>query len=527
MHRLAPTALLVVVLSGIGLSAQEWSGFRGASLAGVAAGSPPAVWNVTTGQNIAWRTAIPGLSHSSPIVWGDRVYVTTAVDVGGAAANVRLGDSSKAGIDSATDTGVHEWRLYAIDRATGRIVWQQVAHRGQPRVKRHVKASHASATPATDGRFIVALMGSEGLFCYRMDGTLAWRKDLGVMDVGLVDDPTYQWGPASSPVIAGNRVIVQNDQHRNSFLAAYDLATGNGLWQSARDEMPSWATPVVVRAGDRSLVITNSPKGIRAHDLVTGREVWRLDDNTQVKVPTPVVAGDRVIATGGWSPGTRPTFAIPLGSSGLIPPSALAWQIERGSPYTSTPVVVAGLLYMVTDAGILSAYDVTTGARIYQQRLGAGGGFSASPVSAGGRLYVTNEDGDVFVVRAGRTFELLQTNSLGEVALATPAINGDMLLFRGRGHLTAVREVRSEKTEVRSEKWEGRSGKREVGTDRTLLLTSVFPLLTSRRERAQGRSADVQHDVGGGGKPAMAVELRGFGRDRQRRGRACHPRHPA
>lgn len=436
-HPLLAT-LLAVSLFGIELAADQWPGFRGSDRAAVAAGSPPAAWNLETRQNIAWRTAIPGLGHSSPIVWGDRVYVTTAVDVGGAAGDVRLGDSSVAGIDSAADTGVHEWRLYSLDRATGRVVWQQVAHRGQPRVKRHVKASHASATPATDGRFIVALMGSEGLFCFRMDGSLVWRKDLGVMDVGLVDDPTYQWGPASSPVIAGDRVVIQNDQHQNSFLGAYDLATGNELWRSARAEMPSWATPLVARAGTRSLVITNSPNAVRAHDLASGREVWRLEDGTQVKVPSPVVAGDRVIVTGGYSPGSRPTFAIPLAASGTLQPGALPWQIERGSPYTTTPLVLGDLLYMATDAGILSAYDAASGARVYQERLGLGGGFSASPVAASGRLYFANEDGDVFVVAAGRTFSLLETNSIGEMALSTPAIDGDMILFRGRGHVTAI-----------------------------------------------------------------------------------------
>jgi outer membrane protein assembly factor BamB len=428
-----------LTLSEFELHAQTWASFRGGLAAGVSTGAPPAEWNLTSGDQIAWRVPVPGLAHSSPIVWGDRVFVTTAVDIGGGTGSLTLGDVNAAGIDSAGDAGVHEWRLYALDRATGAVAWQQVAHRGAPRVKRHVKASHASATPATDGRFVVALMGSEGLFAFRMDGTLAWRNDVGVMDVGLVDDPTYQWGPASSPVIAGNRVIVQNDQNGESFLAAFDLETGHELWRSTRTEMPSWATPVIAESDGLTLVVTNSPNGIRAHDITTGRELWRRDDGTQVKVPTPVVSGNRVIVTGGYAPGTRPTFAIPLGARGTVTDDTLAWHIDRGSPYTSTPVVVGGLLYMVTDAGILSAYDAATGERIYQQRLGRGGsGFSASPVAASERIYFTSEDGDVYVVGAGRTFQLIATNSIDEVALATPPIDGNLIHFRGRHHLTAV-----------------------------------------------------------------------------------------
>jgi outer membrane protein assembly factor BamB len=184
-------------------------------------------------------------------------------------------------------------------------------------------------------------------------------------------------------------------------------------------------------------VVTSSPRRIRAHDLATGREVWWFEDGTQVKVPSPVIAGDRAIVTGGYAPGTRPTWAIPLSATGLVAADDLAWQIDRGSPYTTTPVAYDGVLYMVTDAGILSAYDVVTGERLYQERLGGGAGFSASPVLADDRLYAASEDGDVFVVRAGRTFELLATNSVGQIVMATPAIAGDQLIVRGVADLFA------------------------------------------------------------------------------------------
>ncbi len=432
-------ALVIGSVLGSAALAADWPGFRGATMAGVGTGTPPASWNVKAGTNVVWRTPIAGGGHSSPIVSGSRVFVTTAVAVGGATPGLVLGDSSKSGIDSATDTGRHEWRLIALDRATGKQLWNTLAHTGVPRVKRHVKASHSSSTPATNGQVVVALMGSEGLFAFdAATGALRWRKDVGVMDVGLVGDPTYQWGPASSPVIAGNLVLVQNDQHKGSFLAAYDLATGNEVWRSTREDMPSWATPLVVRSGDRSIVVTNSPTRIRAHDLQTGRELWSFADGTQVKVPSPVLSGSNVIITGGYAPSSRPTWSIPLAASGTVAAERLAWTIERGSPYTSTPLVYDGILYMVTDAGILSAYDPATGARIYQQRLAAGAGISASPVAAGGRIYLASEDGDVFVVRAGRTFELLSTNPMGEVVMATPALDGNSIIVRTAGHVVAI-----------------------------------------------------------------------------------------
>ena len=433
-----------MLVSVAGISAQNWPSFRGPDASGVGAAAVPVSWDIPASKNVAWKTPIPGMGHSSPIVWRDRIYVTTAVPASGKPA-VTIGDASKSGIDSAPDTGPHTWRLIAVDRASGKIAWEREAHKGAPRIKRHVKASHASATPATDGRYIAALMGSEGLFVFDMTGALKWRKDLGVMDVGLIDDPTYQWGPASSPVILNDMVIVQNDRHKDSFLAAFDLASGKELWRAAHDEFPSWATPAVIQSpstgsGQAAQIVTNSGKYIRGFDPKTGKELWRLsDNNTQVKVPTPISAGNLVIVTGGYPPGGRPIYAIRPGT-GELTKTAIAWQTERGAPYTSTPLLYEGILYACTDNGILSAYDSKTGARIYQQRVSPeAAAFSASPVAAGGRLYLASEEGDVFVVRAGRTFELLATNRMGEVTMATPAIAGNTLIIRTQTQLVAIR----------------------------------------------------------------------------------------
>jgi outer membrane protein assembly factor BamB len=397
-------------------------------------------FDVPASRGLAWRTPVPGLAHSSPIVWGGRVYVTTAVAASGT-PTVTLGDSSRAGIDAASDMVSHTWRLLALDAASGTLLWNREVHTGVPRLKRHVKASHASATPATNGRVIVAVFGSEGLFCFDMDGSLKWRQDLGLMDVGLVDDPTYQWGPASSPTIHGNLVIVQNDRHKDSFLAAYHLETGRQAWRASRDELPSWATPLIRRTARRDELVTNSSRFIRGYDPTTGRELWRVaDEATQVKVPTPVAAGDLVIVTGGYPSGGRPIYAIrSTASTTAAEGAAIAWKTERGSSYTPTPLVYDGILYVCSDNGILTAYEVATGERIYQQRISpSAGGFSASPVAAGGRIYLASEDGELFVVRAGRTFELLAANPLGEVTMATPAISGNLLIVRTRSHLIGI-----------------------------------------------------------------------------------------
>lgn len=436
---MARTVLFLLLLLSASLSAQQWPRFRGPSGSGVADSALPTKWDTTAGTEVTWKTPIPGLGHSSPIVWGDRVFVTTAIS---ATPDPQL-DVQHGGISMASDDGQQTWKLIAVDRRTGKVQWERTAFEGVPRVKRHLKASHASATPATDGKYVVALFGSEGLYCYGVDGALIWKQDLGVLNTGLVGDEGVQWGPASSPIIHGPMVIVQNDRQRESFLAAYELSTGEQVWKVDRDEFPSWGTPLVITHNGRAELVTNASKFVRGYDPMTGRELWRMPDNeTQVKVPSPVAGPGVVIVTGGYPRGSRPLYALKPGQQGEITHEArgsFAWRAERGSPYVPTPLVYGAELYVLADNGILSVYDVATGARHYQQRLEETPlGFSASPVGAGGHVYLASEDGDVYVVKAGRQFELVATNPMAEALMATPAVAGNLLIIRGRSHLYAI-----------------------------------------------------------------------------------------
>ena len=436
---LAPALIIAgaaTLAFGPAAAAQQWPSFRGPDASGVGpAGTPPVTWDVAAGTNVAWSTPIPGLGHSSPVVWGDRIFVTTAIPLAGAAGDAAAATDGTVNLKeggSVANKARHAWRLYCLERDTGRILWERTAHEGMPKVKRHAKASQASATPVTDGTHVVAMMGSEGLYAFDMRGTPLWTRDLGRLDVGYVDDKNEEWSPGSSPVIHDGLVIVQNDRHADSYVVAFDVRTGQEKWRVGRDEMPSWATPTVVD-GPRPTIVTNSPRFIRGHDAATGRELWRVEEGSQVKVPTPVVFEDLVIVTGGWPNGGRPIIAIRAATG------AVAWKLERGSSYTPTPLVYQGVLYVCIDNGVLSAYDPRTGKRHYQQRIAPdSGGFSASPVAAAGRIYFASEDGVMFVVRAGTRVELLARNDMKAMLLATPAVVGDTLLVRTRTHVVAI-----------------------------------------------------------------------------------------
>jgi outer membrane protein assembly factor BamB len=419
----------------------NWPQFRGPAAGGIGNGSPPLEWNGESGKNILWKTEIPGLAHSSPIVWGDRIFLTSAVPASGQ-ASLKVG--LYGDIAPVKDEGEHTFIVYCIDRKSGKILWQRTAFNGQPKIKRHPKSTHANPTPATDGERLVVSFGSEGLFAFDLNGKPLWQKDLGLLDAGFYMVPMAQWGYASSPIIHDGKVIVQADVQKDSFLAAFDVRTGKELWRTARTDVPTFGTPAVVpytAGGARAYqVVVNGWKHIGGYDVKTGKELWKLKGGGDIPVPTPVFGDGVVVITNAHGAG-RPIFAIRTDAAGDLTENraAIAWSQDRSGNYMQTPLLADGLGYFCFDNGVLSVYELKSGERVYQERLGAGkSGFSSSPVAAGGRLYVTNEDGHTYVLAMGRQYKVLAENELGETVMATPAISDGVLYVRGRNHLFAV-----------------------------------------------------------------------------------------
>jgi len=424
-------------------AAGSWPSFRGAQASGVADGQNlPDHWDVAKGENVLWRASIPGLAHSSPIVWGNRIFVTSAV-------STKPDASFKPGLygdgDASEDRSSQKWMLYAIDRATGKIAWERVAVAGVPIDKRHIKSTYASATPATDGRLVVASFGSQGVYAYDVKGNFRWKVDLGRMNMGAYDIPTFEWGPASSPILWNGLVIVQVDTQADSFIIALKAATGEVAWKTARAELPSWGTPTVATTPAGPRLVTNAANYVRGYDPATGRELWKLGGSSKITAPTPVFADGVFVVSSGRAP-ERPIFVVRADAEGDITPAAgttsggaLVWSRTGRGSYMPTPLVYRGILYVLANNGVLDAYDLATGEEIYRQRLAkVGSGFSASPVAADGKIYLSNEDGDVVVVEAGRMFKQVAENDMGELVMATPALSNGVMYVRTSKSLVAI-----------------------------------------------------------------------------------------
>ena len=420
---------------------RNWPGFRGDNAGGNGDGQGAVTeWDIDTQQNIQWKTPVPGISTASPVVWGNRIFVVTAVS---SAEDKTFRTGLYGDVASVKDLSEHTWKIYCLDKATGKIVWERDAFKGLPKVKRHTKSSQANSTPVTDGQRVVAIFGSIGMLAaWDMNGKPLWTTDVGVIDSGWFFEPDTQWGHSSSPIIHGGNVIVQADQYKKSFIAAYDLATGKQRWRTERDEISTWGTPTVFRAGNREQIVTNGPK-VRGYDAATGKLLWTLGPNSEITVGTPVVGNGVVYVTGGYPP-ARPVYAIkPTATGEITMPKeqtsneSIAWSNGEGT-YIPTPIFYEGILYTCNSNGVITAYDGASGERIYRARVGGGGAFSASPIAADGRLYFANEDGDVYVARAGRTYQELAKNEMKEVIMSTPAISDGMIVVRTLNHVYGI-----------------------------------------------------------------------------------------
>lgn len=420
-----------------------WPSFRGNAATGIAEGQNlPDTWNAKTGENILWRTPIPGLAHSSPVVWGNRIFVTSAVS-SDPKASFRPGLYGDG--DASKDRTRHRWIIYAIDKRNGKILWERVAHDGQPIDKRHIKSTYANSTPATDGRIVVAWFGSQGVHAYDLNGRFLWRVDLGRLDLGAYDIPTVEWGSASSPIIWNGLVILQCDTQTDSFMLALDSATGKTVWKTDRDELPSWGTPTVAVTTAGPQLVANASNFIRGYDPRTGKELWRLGRSSKITAPTPVFADGVFVVASGRAP-ERPIFVVKPNSRGdlTLPDGktnseAVVWSRNGRGSYMPTPLIYNGILYVLGNSGLFDAYNLQTGEEIYRQRLPlVGSGFSASPVAADGKIYLSNEDGEMLVIGAGQKFSHISTNSMGELLMATPALSEGVMYVRSSTSLFAI-----------------------------------------------------------------------------------------
>lgn len=425
----------------------SWPSFRGPQASGIAEKQNlPDHWNVKSGENILWRTLIPGLAHSSPVVWGKQIFVTSAVS-SDPKATFRPGLYGDG--DASKDRSAHRWVVYAIDKRTGKINWERVAHQAEPLDKRHIKSTYANSTPATDGRIVVAWFGSQGVYAYDLSGRFLWRVDLGRLDLGAYDIPTYEWGPASSPIIWNDLVILQCDTQTDSFLLALDAATGKTVWKTDRDEIPSWGTPTIANTASGSVLVTNASNFIRGYDPRTGKELWRLGGSSRITAPTPIFGADLFVVASGRGP-ERPIFVVrPNARGDLTLPEgktaseAIVWSRTGRGSYMPTPLIYNGILYVLANNGLFDAYNLKTGQELYRQRLpNVGSGFSASPVAADGKIYLSNEDGEMLVIGAGEKFNHLATNSMGELLMATPALSDGVMYVRSSASLFAIRGKR-------------------------------------------------------------------------------------
>jgi outer membrane protein assembly factor BamB len=438
-----PAFLLITFLYLSPVHPQNWPSFRGQSANGVADNQNlPSSWDAESGKNIKWKIALPGLAHSSPIVWQDYLFVTTAVSSAG-------DDSFKPGLygsgDASGDQSAHEWRVIAINKKTGEIRWERTAYHGNPIEKRHIKATYANSTPVTNGKYVVAFFGSQGLYNYDFQGKLIWKKELGHLDVGAFDAPEYEWGTASSPIIYQDKVILQVDTQNEDFVTAFDIETGETVWKTDRDELPSWGTPTIFPGKDRVELITNASNFIRGYNPDNGEELWRLGGSSQITAPTPIFNDDLIVVVSGRGP-ERPIFVIRPGAKGDITlpegktsSPEIAWSLQGRGSYMPTPIIYGNHLYVLQNQGILDCYELLIGTEVYRNRIPhRGSGFSGSPVASDGILYLPGEDGDIFAVQAGPDFKVLSRNPIGENLMSTPAISDGMMYIRGHHHLFAV-----------------------------------------------------------------------------------------
>jgi outer membrane protein assembly factor BamB len=435
--------LMVTIAAGFllasGISAQvNWPQFRGPSAGVVEDGKLPTSWSTT--ENIAWVIDIPGRAWSSPVVWGDKIFVTSTVS-GTDAEMPKKGLYLGGNRDKPSDK-THQWMVYCIDFDSGKILWERCAHQAVPERPKHLKNTYASETPVTDGQCVYVYFGSNGLFCYDFDGKLLWSKQFGSFKM------RDNWGTAASPILYEDRLYIVNDNEEQSFIVALDKKTGEQIWRTDREEKSNWATPYVWENDQRTEIITSGTDKIRSYSL-NGELLWELGGASGITIPTPFAENDLLYVTSGFvADRKRPLFAIRQGAKGDITLNDdqnsnqyIVWCQKQGGPYNPSPIVYGNYLYVLYDRGVLSCFDAKRGSEIYsKERIAAGANaFTASPWANDGKIFCLSEDGETFVIQAGAEFKVLASNKLDEMCMATPAAVRGSLIIRTLSKLYRIR----------------------------------------------------------------------------------------
>lgn len=421
---------------------KQWPMYRGYFASGIFDDANlPDFWDVENSVNIKWTADLPGLGLSSPVIWGDKLFITTAISKNDSTG---LKPGIYGSIAPVNDTSEHQWKIYCYDKNNGKLLWARTSYTGIPKIKRHPKSTHANCTVATNGEQVVAFFGSEGLYAYDMNGELLWQKDFGILKSVFFRAESAEWEYSSSPIIHKGVVIIQNDVLENSFVAAFDALTGKELWKKDRDEYPGWCTPNIYYNGEQAIIALNGYKHRGGYDFESGEEIWRMSGGGDIQIPTPIIGEDLIYFNSAHGK-SSPILAIDKNAKGDITLSEgestneyVKWSIPKGGSYMQSLILYEGLLYNCKWNGNVFCYDAITGEEIYKEKLGKVKSFSASPVIADGKLYIPDEEGMVYVVQTGRAFKLLGSYPLDDICMTSPAITENIIYFRTQKKLIAV-----------------------------------------------------------------------------------------
>ena len=430
MHRKWSTAIILLFLFSCALVAQvNWPQFRGESCGVVTDAVLPTSWSAT--ENVIWSVDIPGRGWSCPVVWGDKIFLTTVASEG------EVEDAKKGlyfgGNRKKASTDEHHWIVYCFDWKSGMLLWQKTVHKGLPAEPVHIKNTYASETPLTDGERVYFYFGNLGLFCFDLDGKEIWQKPLDPVKI------RYDWGTASSPVLFEDKLFIVNDNDDQSYLLALNAKTGDELFRINRDEKSNWATPYIWKNSLRTELVTCGSNKVRSYDL-NGKELWQLGPMSVITIPTPIENKGLLYICSGYVGDikNRPIHAVRPGAAGDISPDDkenpgkyIAWTLKFGGPYNPSPIAYGDYLYILNDRGFVNCYDALTGEVLYEKEKLAkdARAFTASPWANDGKLFFLSEDGDTFVLQAGPEFKVLGRNALDEMCMATPAtLRGNLII---------------------------------------------------------------------------------------------------